>query len=65
MSYFAPFKLNNRFMPGLEDAPEGQYLTDRYTLEAEKFIAAHKAEPFFLYLPHNAVHTPLRGKPEL
>lgn len=64
-SYFAPFKLNNRFMPGLEEAPEGQYLTDRYTLEAEKFITSHQDEPFFLYLPHNAVHTPLRGKPEL
>lgn len=64
-SYFAPFKNATGFMPGLEDAPEGQYLTDRYALEAEKFIAAHKDEPFFLYLPHNAVHTPLRAKPEL
>lgn len=65
LSYFAPFKNKDRFMPGLEEAPAGQYLTDRYTIEAEKFIAAHKDEPFFLYLPHNAVHTPLRAKQEL
>ena len=27
--------------------------------EAVKFIREHKAAPFFLYLPHTAVHTPL------
>jgi arylsulfatase A-like enzyme len=64
-SYFAPFKNPTGFMPGLEDAPDGQYLTDRYTIEAAKFIESNKDQPFFLYLPHNAVHTPLRGKPEL
>ncbi|CAN5316606.1 sulfatase [soil metagenome] len=26
---------------------------------AEKFIEKHRAEPFFLYLPHNLVHIPL------
>jgi arylsulfatase A-like enzyme len=26
---------------------------------AEKFIQKHRAEPFFLYLPHNLVHIPL------
>lgn len=36
-----------------------QSLVEIYTTEAEKFIAAHKAEPFFLYLPHNAVHFPI------
>jgi arylsulfatase A len=34
-------------------------LTERYTDEAVKFIRAHKDEPFFLYLPHTAVHVPL------
>ena len=33
-SYFAPFARNGRTMPGLEDAPNGQYLTDRLTIEA-------------------------------
>jgi arylsulfatase A-like enzyme len=64
-SYFAPFRNKDGVMPGLEDAPEGQYLTDRYALEAEQFIAANKERPFFLYLPHNGVHTPLRAKQEM
>ncbi len=39
---------------------EGQSrLTERYTDLAVKFIREHKASPFFLYLPHTAVHKPL------
>jgi arylsulfatase A len=34
-------------------------LTERYTEEAIKFIREHKDGPFFLYLPHTAVHVPL------
>jgi arylsulfatase A len=64
-SYFAPFRNKQGTMPGLEEAPEGEYLTDRLTAEAVKFIAANKDRPFFLYLPHYAVHTPLRAKKEL
>lgn len=65
-SYFAPFKnRQGRFMPGLESAPDGEYLTDRLTAEAEKFIEHNRARPFFLYLPHHAVHIPLKAKPEL
>jgi arylsulfatase A len=30
-----------------------------YTDEAVKFIAEKKAAPFFLYMPHNAVHFPI------
>ena len=51
-----------RFMPGLEKAPDGEYLTDRLTAEAEKFIEANKDRPFFLYLAHYAVHIPLQGE---
>ncbi len=64
-SYVAPFTRGDRVMPGLEDAEAGEYLTDRLTAEAEKFIAAHRERPFFLYLPHFAVHTPLVGKANL
>jgi arylsulfatase A len=64
-SYFAPFGNKQGMMPGLEKAEAGEYLTDRLALEAEKFIEAHKDKPFFLYLPHYAVHTPLRAKPAL
>lgn len=34
-------------------------LTQRYTAEATRFIREHKAEPFFVYLPHTMVHVPL------
>ena len=64
-SYFAPFRRGKAVMPALEDAPEGQYLTDRLAAEAAKLIAGHKEKPFFLYLPHYAVHTPLRAKKDV
>ena len=34
-------------------------LTRRYTEEAQNFIIANKAKPFFLYLAHTFPHTPL------
>ena len=64
LSYFAPYQRNGQTMPGLENAPEGEYLTDRYAAEAEKFIEQNRDKPFFLYLPHNAVHTPLKAPGE-
>jgi arylsulfatase A-like enzyme len=64
-SYFAPFENKQGKMPGLENAPAGEYLTDRLAAEAENFIEANKDKPFFLYLPHYAVHTPLRAKQEI
>jgi arylsulfatase A-like enzyme len=60
-SYFAPFENKVGKMPGLEKAEDGEYLTDRLTTEAEKFIEKNKDKPFFLYLPHYAVHTPLKA----
>lgn len=65
LSYFAPFRNKDRFMPGLEKAPEGEYLTDRLTAEAERFIESSKDRPFFLYLPHYAVHIPMLAGPDL
>lgn len=65
LSYFAPFIKNGRTMPGLADAPSGQYLTDRLTTEAERLIDGFGDQPFFLYLPHYAVHTPLTAPQEL
>ena len=59
-SYFGPFDL-----PGLRGGPEGEYLTDRLSMEAEKFIEENKDRPFFLYLPEFAVHLPLQGKKDL
>ncbi len=66
LSYFAPFQgKDGRFMPGLEKAPEGEYLTDRLTAEAEKFLQAQRDRPFFLYLPHYTVHIPLKARADL
>ena len=54
----------DRTGPGYFSA-DGEYLTDRLTNEAIKFIEANKAQPFFLYLAHHAVHTPIQAKDEL
>ena len=45
--------------------PKEQYLADFLTDRAVDFVRRHKDEPFFLYLPHFAVHVPLSAKPEL
>ncbi len=43
----------------IEAPAEQDKLTELYTEEAVKFIAANKDRHFFLYLPHTAVHVPL------
>ena len=58
--YFAPYK-----NPAMEDGPDGEYLTDRLAEEAVRFINDREGEPFFLYLPHYAVHTPLQAPEEV
>jgi uncharacterized sulfatase len=43
-----------------EESPVDQStLTKRYTEAAVDFIEAHRAEPFFLYMPHTFPHRPL------
>jgi arylsulfatase A len=39
-------------------------LTRRYTDEAVSFITKNQEQPFFLYLPHSAVHVPIHPGPE-
>jgi arylsulfatase A len=51
--------------PTLTARDDQEYLTDRLTEEAEKFIDANKDRPFFLYLAHYAVHIPLEAKKNL
>lgn len=36
-----------------------QAIVEKYTQEAVEFLWDHRDEPFFLYLPHSAVHFPL------
>jgi arylsulfatase A-like enzyme len=64
LAWFPPFRNKERFIPGLEKAPPGQYLTDRLTDEAVGFIERSKDRPFFLYLAHYAVHIPMRAPEE-
>ncbi len=59
-SYFSPYKNED-----LSDGPEGEYLTDRLTDESIRFIETHRTKPFFLYLSHYAVHTPIQAKKDL
>ncbi len=58
---------NNFFYPAWKkkiplDGKDGDYLTDRLTDLAVDFIHTSKDRPFFLYLPHFAVHTPIEAK---
>lgn len=55
--YFAPYDIKT-----LAQGPKGEYITDRLGAEAAKFIRESAGEPFFLYLPHFAVHTPIQAK---
>jgi arylsulfatase A-like enzyme len=59
-NYFSPYKNSS-----ISDGPEGEYLTDRLTDEALEFIDKNQDNPFFLYLTHYTVHTPLQAKKEL
>lgn len=59
-TWFAPYR-----NPALKDGPDGEFLTERLTAEAIRFMTEHKDRPFFVYLPHYSVHTPLGGKPEV
>jgi arylsulfatase A-like enzyme len=61
----SPARYFNFKGPNLVARSEREYLTDRLTEEAERFIEENRSRPFFLYLPHFAVHIPLQAKPEL
>ena len=58
-SFFSPYGLET-----LSDGPRGEYLTDREAAEAARFIETNRSKPFFVYLPHYAVHTPIQAKEE-
>lgn len=58
--YHSPYQY-----PNLQQKQKGEYLTDRLTDEACAFVEKHAQEPFFLYLSHYAVHTPIQGRPDL
>jgi arylsulfatase A-like enzyme len=60
-NYFSPDRGAIPILRGTIRIQEHDYLTDAFAREAVHFINRHKGEPFFLYLPFNAVHAPLQA----
>jgi arylsulfatase A-like enzyme len=58
--YFAPYAIDT-----IKQGPKGEYITDRLGDEAVNFIRANAEQPFFLYMPQFAVHTPIQAKKKL
>ncbi|MCB1225621.1 MAG: sulfatase [Verrucomicrobiales bacterium] len=46
---------------GPPEDPKGVFTLTRRACE---FMEAHRDRPFFVYLAHHAIHTPLQGRPE-
>ncbi|MEX0331893.1 MAG: sulfatase [Puniceicoccaceae bacterium] len=64
-AYFPPYG-SEKNLTGTDtlEPDEGEYLTDHLTRKTVEFIDANKGDPFFIYLSHYAVHTPIQGKPD-
>jgi arylsulfatase A-like enzyme len=65
-SYFLPYEKRSGSSEFRQFEPYGggevgEYLTDRLTDEALKFIDEKKGSPFLLVLAHYAVHTPIQA----
>jgi arylsulfatase A-like enzyme len=60
-SYFSPYGFRHQSFP---DGPPGEYITDRLTDEALRFIVESGDRPFFLNLWHYGVHGPWGHKRE-
>ena len=59
-SYFYPYRI-----PAIQEGQPGEFLTERLTDEALKFIEARRDRPFFLYLSYYTVHRPLQAPREI
>jgi len=65
-SYFDPYyRKGQGRIPTLQPRRKGEYLTDREADEAVNFVRDHADKPFFLYMAHYAVHTPIQAKEDL
>lgn len=58
--YFSPFG-----MPGLDDGEKGDFLTDKLTDAAMKFLEEKKNEQFLLYFSYYTVHGPIMSPESL
>ncbi len=57
-----PYDADNPILRSSQPVSESANLTDAFTREACDFIQRSKAQPFFLCLSFNAVHSPLQGE---
>ncbi len=66
-TYFDPYYQNPQrsSIPTLKPRKSGEYLTERESDEAVRFIRDHAGQPFLLNMCHYAVHTPLEAEEEL
>lgn len=70
-SYFSPYGVHSSGDPGkqwvgtITDGRDGEYITDRLTDEALRFVEEHQDEPFYLNFWHFAVHGPWGHKEKL
>ncbi len=55
------YNADNPILRGSQPEDESANLTDAFTREACDFIQRHTAQPFFLYLAYNAVHSPMQA----
>ncbi|MGB8166974.1 MAG: sulfatase-like hydrolase/transferase, partial [Chthoniobacteraceae bacterium] len=55
------YDTDNPLLRSSQPVDEKANLTDTFTREACDFIRRHRAQPFFLYLAYNAVHSPMQG----
>ena len=51
----------NPILRGTEPFNETSYLTEAFAREGVSFIERRRGQPFFLYLPFNAVHAPMQA----
>ncbi|MCE9610248.1 MAG: sulfatase [Chthoniobacter sp.] len=55
------YDTDNPLLRSSQPVDEKLNLTDAFTREACDFIGRHRAQPFFLYLAYNAVHSPMQA----
>lgn len=55
------YNADNPLLRDSQPINETAHLTEAFTREACDFITRHRAQPFFLYLAYNAVHSPLQA----
>lgn len=55
------YNADNPLLRDSQPVQETAHLTEAFTREACDFITRHRAQPFFLYLAYNAVHSPLQA----